>query len=370
MAVPKELIRAGFSANVVEPFGTGANGVMVVAEAPGQWEDEYGVPLHTSGDSGAVFNRALRRVGMNREQFVICNTVPARPPNNWLEKAPWEADAIAWGKELLQQAMVAYRPRTILALGAVATRVTTGLAGPKLGMGHLTGYVLPGMRECTYHVLGAPVVPCFHPAYIRRGKMSHLSVLMRCLRLACSHPKAQTPPVDSPPTGYIMHPTLEQVKYYLYRENIRPWLAYDIETFYSNSEEEAEEHTGEIKSIQFSWAPGEGIFIPWREPYLAEIRMALASENQKVGWNNWRFDDPVLRANGMAINGKVHDLMWAWHHLQPDLPRGLQFAAAMQGPTITNPTHVWSWPWKHLDAAAPEFYGIVDVDVLQWMLNY
>lgn len=52
--------------------------------------------------------------------------------------------------------------------------------------------------------------------------------------------------------------------------------------------------------------------------------------------------------------------MWAWHHLQPDLPRGLQFAAAQMG---------WPWPWKHLAVASPAFYGIVDVDVLQWMVS-
>lgn len=141
-------------------------------------------------------------------------------------------------------------------------------------------------------------------------------------------------------------------------------MAYDIETPYSTDEESAEEAEGEqpIRSIQFSLAPGTGIYLPWREPFVDVAKRILRLPNPKLSWNGWRFDDPVLKANGCEIAGERHDLMWAFHHTQPDLSdpgMGLQFAAGQMG---------WPWPWKHLDRANPQFYGIVDVDVLQWML--
>ena len=375
MQVPQELLRVGFSRNIIEPQGTGANRVLIVGEAPGEMEDDYGIPFHPAAQAGSVVERAIRRIGMNREQFAITNVVPSRPPNNWLEGAPYYVDAVAWGTPQLEAAIRSYQPRAIVALGSVALRALTGLAGPKLGISHLTGYLLPSL-------FGPPVVPCFHPSYIRRGKMSHSSILMRVLRQAVGAAQsgrvAVAPSPHDPPSGYLLRPSLTEAEDFFFQctaaDTLGGWLAYDIETHYSNSEESAEEADAqdgrEIKSIQFSLGPGQGIFFPWRDPYVDIARRLLGLGIKKAGWNNWRFDDPIIREHNIFINGEVHDLMWAWHHCQPDLPRGLQFAAAMQGPNITQPTHVWPYPWKHLDAANPEFYGIVDVDVLQWMLNY
>jgi len=305
-------------------------------------------------------------MGMSRDQFVLANTVPYRPPKNFLEGAKYEHEAVEGCRPLLEQTLERFRPGCVLTLGNIATRAMTGLAGDKLGVGSLTGFILPSRYD-------VPVVPCFHPSYLRRGKMSHFGVLMRSIRLAITVAREKRqpilPPVDDPPPGYILRPT-EEVAVAFQREvqrhatdNIeRRYLAYDIETPYSTSEDSAEEAEGAqtIKSIQFSLASGTGIFMPWRAPFLEIARWILGTRLPKLSWNGWRFDDPVIRSNGVTIGGELHDLMWAWHHLQPDLPRGLQFAAAQSG---------WPWPWKHLDHARPEFYGIVDVDVLHYLVG-
>ena len=341
----------------LRPEGSGSLGVLILGEAMGEHEANDGLPFRPYAPAGSVLERAIRRGGMSRDQFVVWNVVPTQPPKNWLESAPWEAEAIAWGMTFLDDIVARYKPRCILALGGVATRATTGLAGYKMGVSELTGFVLPSPR---YNI---PVVPCFHPAYLRRGAMSHFGVLLRCLRLATQVARESRQPTlpqpESPPAGYVLYPTQEQAEDF--EDSIAgDAIAYDIETPYSTTEDSAEEAEGEhtIKSIQFSLAPGSGIFLPWREPFIPIAKRILALPNPKLGWNIWRFDDPILKANGCEINGERHDLMWAWHHAQPDLPRGLQFAAGQQG---------WPWPWKHLDQASPQFYGIVDVDVLQWM---
>lgn len=357
-----ERLRAyGFSPNLIEPFGYGSNGVLILGEAPGEQEDSMGVPFVPFAPSGSILERAIRKLGSRREQFVVTNSVPYRPPKNWLDGAPWEVEAIESTRPILEDTLTRYRPRCIVCLGGVATRLISGLAGHNLGVSYLTGFVLPSLR---YNI---PCIPCFHPAYLRRGKMSHFGLLLRALRLAMQVAregrKLVTPPVDTPPPGYIMYPDEQTAKDFYERARQHPgYIAYDIETPYSTEEDGAEESEGVhvIRSIQFSLAPESGIFLPWKDPFIGVARAILALRNPKLGWNIWRFDDPILKANGCEIAGDRHDLMWAWHHNQPDIPRGLQFAASQSG---------WPWPWKHLDSANPRFYGIVDVDVLQWMVS-
>jgi hypothetical protein len=143
-------------------------------------------------------------------------------------------------------------------------------------------------------------------------------------------------------------------------------IAYDIETPRSgeSSETDSDELSeNEIKSAQFSVAPGTGIFLPWRGGYREMAKAVLALPNPKAGANIWRFDDPVLEANGCRLNGARHDLRWMFHHLQPDLKGALQFIASFY--CVGKPG--WA-PWKHQHDVLPEFYGIRDVDAVQEIL--
>lgn len=353
------LVSQGFSPNIVEPFGNNSLGIMIVGEAPGEQEDDSGQPFAPWAPAGSVLAAAIRRAGCRREQFVITNVVPARPPKNWLEGAPWEAEAISWGLEHLDEAVRVYKPRAIVALGSIASRVTTGLSGSKLGVSHLSGYAIPSPR---YSI---PVIPCFHPSFLRRGAMALLGVMVNALRKAKKVAAGQIicvePPVDSPPEGYILHPDPSVAESFLRDAKEAKYISFDIETPYSTDEESAEEVEEEhrIKSIQFSLAQSSGIFMPWRDDFIPIAKEILALPRPKLGWNIWHFDNPVLYEHSCKIAGEQHDLIWAWHHLQPDLPRGLQFAAGQLG---------WPYPWKHLSGSDQEFYGIVDVEVLQWMV--
>jgi uracil-DNA glycosylase family 4 len=358
----------------LRPEGTCANGVLILGEAMGDSEVEEGLPFRPAGASGSVLERAINRIGTTRAQYVLWNSVPCQPPHNKLAGTKFETAALEWGREYLEEMIDRFRPKVILALGGIPTRQTTGMVGKKMNITYLTGYVLPGLKP-SY----PPVVPCFHPAYLRRGKMSHLGVLMRCLRLAIQVAREGLqpilPPMLEPPPGYILYPTEAQATEFLYQATHQPkegYLAYDIETFYSaeEDEEDAEENPDAIRSIQFSLAQDSGIYLPWREPYIEIAKRILATPNNKAGHNVWRFDNPLLRANGCTINGENLDTLWAWHHLQPDLPRGLQFVAAMQGPRLHDPTHSWKFPWKHVSGVNPAYYGIVDVDVISWLLSY
>jgi len=341
--------------------GTSVNGVLILGEAMGEAElADRCLPFRPYAPAGSVLERAIRKLGLYREAFLLYNAIPTHPPGNNLA-GPWLSEAMAWGRWHLEQVVRKYQPKVILALGNVAFQVASGLAGEGYNIGLVEGYTFPA-RD-----LSAMVVPSFHPSFLRRGAMSHFGCLLRDIGLAVEAAKGSCEPTIAPPDPplYQSHPTWLDAENFLANAERNPNLpiAYDIETPYSKkaTEEEAEEETeSAILSIQFSLAPGSGIFFPWREPFIEVAKRLLALGNPKLGWNTWRFDDPRLRANGVDINGTNHDLMWAWHHLQPDLPRGLQFAAKFLG---------WRYPWKHLASARPEFYGITDVDCLQTIVG-
>jgi len=360
-----------------QPEGLGTNGVLVLGESLGDHEREDGLPFRPQAPAGSVLERAIRRSGFSREQFALWNVVPVQPPNNWLDGAPYEAAAITWGLTFLPEVLARFRPRVILALGNVALRAISTLGD----ISSTRGYPLPSRYDI-------PVIGSLHPSYLRRGKMSHLSVLMHDLRFAVALAAARQSdgvytanfwsPVlwrdvsydipsslrsiseISPEPGYICYPSEQEASDYLRECEVNPDLtiAYDIETPYGATKEidEDDDHTGnKILSIQFSVAPATGIFLPWRGAFIEVAKRILGLGNPKVGANCWRFDAPRLAANGARIGGTQHDLRWAWRFFQPDLPASLQF--------ITSFYHPAGGPWKQLAQVQPQWYGIRDVDM-------
>jgi uracil-DNA glycosylase family 4 len=75
------------------------------------------------------------------------------------------------------------------------------------------------------------------------------------------------------------------------------------------------------------------------------------------GAHNSNFDNPRLAAAGASVAGRNYDVMWAWKHLQPTLPRNLGFVA---------PFYNWSGePWKHTSDYEMERYSCQDALALQ-----
>ena len=366
------------AAGTQQVSGLGTSGVLLLGEAMGDEERIESRGFVERAQAGSVLERAIKRCGYRREQFIVWNVVPTQPPNNYLEGAPYEAAAIAWGLPYLADIVSRYKPRCILALGNVALKSITGLGGVM----EARGYPLPTPY-------GIPTIGSLHPAFLRRGAMSYLSVLMHDLRFAvalASHRDGPVefwspvlwrqvrydlpsplPPTNEPlvPSGYICYPQLDDALAFADDVDRDPTrlVAYDIETPWSpkageedsDAAEHIEQHGEAILSIQFSVAPESGIFMPWRPPFIDVARRILASRNPKVGANNWRFDDPRLAAAGCPVAGTRHDIRWAFKHLQPDLSASLQFVNSFYHPVS---------PWKHLANSHKSYYGIRDCDAL------
>lgn len=364
--------------------GTGSNGCLLVGEASGEMEARDQLPFRPYAPAGAVLERCLRRMGLDRKQFAVSNCVRCRPRRNFLENSPWEYAALRQCRPNLDSAIAQYRPKCIVALGGVALRELTGEAGESRGITHLAGYVMPlagEVRDGDKYVLrpqSIPVIADFHPSYLRRGKASYQGVfsriIQRALAIAAGRDRNYAWGIDpddsatwNTPAGklnYWTHPTTDQARSVLayLRDNPNIPFAADLETSESSSlDEDAREgfNDTEIRLVQFSYQPGTGIAMPWTDGFKQIAQDIFHLPNKMYGHNFANFDRKVLRAaslrEGWTYSPKtwVFDTMDMFHHWQPDLPANLQFACSFI-PAF--------FPWKHLASSNIEFYGVCDAD--------
>jgi DNA polymerase len=143
-------------------FGTGdpQADLVFVGEAPGQREDEQGLPF--VGPSGRLLEELLGEIDLTRDAVYIANVVKCRPPKN-RDPRPIEIDAC---KSYL---------RTQLRLIDPSVVVTLGNFSSKLLLGTETG--ITRLRGTAYEWWGRYLVPTFHPAAALRGRVQVLEDL-------------------------------------------------------------------------------------------------------------------------------------------------------------------------------------------------
>lgn len=97
-------------------FGTGNRSadLMFVGEAPGEREDETGVPF--VGAAGQLLDKYLVAVGLEREDVYIANILKCRPPRN-RDPLPEEGDACIG---FLREQVKLIRPKIIVCLGRIS----------------------------------------------------------------------------------------------------------------------------------------------------------------------------------------------------------------------------------------------------------
>jgi len=350
------------------PDGKGTLGVVLIGEGLGHEEAVDGLPFRPKAQAGSKLEDTFRRLGVKRDQFFIWNILGCQPPGNLLEDMWYANGAIEHCMKThfdrVVQGFHTPHIKTLVALGNTALRVLTGVSGDassKESISHLRGYVFPSKWGW--------VVPAYHPSYLRRGNPQLTPTLVEDLRKAVAI--AQGKYWDfrgnshwEKPT-YITTPSLDDAWSYYYRalENEKLVISYDIETSSSPEveEDEREEIAHEpIESIQFSLAAGEGIYLPYKDEYITIAHKMMLLPNRKIGWNNWFFDDPIMKNAGFKFGGGLPiDLMWMFKHWHPRLERALQKAASLFN---------FPFPWKHLYGTNMGLYGCADVDAPQRIL--
>ena len=138
--------------NVVFGAGSAAAEVLIVGEAPGQKEDELGIPF--VGRSGELLDKLLGEIDLRREDVYIANVVKCRPPQN-RDPRPDEINAC---KGYLKRQIELIDPKVVLTLGNFSM---------KLLLNTTTG--ITRMRGRAYEWWGRFLIPTFHPAAALRG---------------------------------------------------------------------------------------------------------------------------------------------------------------------------------------------------------
>jgi uracil-DNA glycosylase family 4 len=135
-------------------FGSGnpAANWMIIGEAPGQSEDQQGLPF--VGVAGQLLTEMLRAIGLAGEDVFITNILKCRPPNN---RDPHKDEVTACHSYLARQ-IEAIKPKIILAVGRIAAQ---NLLNSDKTIGQLRGQV--------HDLNGIPLVVVYHPAYLLRS---------------------------------------------------------------------------------------------------------------------------------------------------------------------------------------------------------
>ena len=100
--------------NLVFGVGNQNADLMFVGEAPGQAEDEQGIPF--VGAAGKLLDRYLYAVGIPRESVYIANILKCRPPHN-RDPLPEEEDACIGH---LREQVRLIQPKIIVCLGRIS----------------------------------------------------------------------------------------------------------------------------------------------------------------------------------------------------------------------------------------------------------
>ena len=246
----------GSGMGFIHPEGSTAIPLMLMGEGGGEKEEADGLPFRERAPAGSVLERVIKRAGFSRQQFVLWNAIGCRPPDNELEGASYETEAINHCRVHFNRVIERFRPKAILALGNVPLKTLTGMTGRMRTVTALRGYVLDS-EYC-------PVIPTYHPSYLQRGSrereretggrtaagvgkggMHLLGVMIRDLRLAVQIAQGRD-------TGHILHPefdntlqfqerpSLDDARSFLYRvrDSSQAYLGYDIEHPAAQDDEE------------------------------------------------------------------------------------------------------------------------------------
>jgi uracil-DNA glycosylase len=126
--------------------------LVFVGEGPGFEEDQTGQPF--VGAAGQLLTKIIAAMNLTREMVYICNIVKCRPPGN-RNPAP---DEISHCLPFIKRQLAAIRPRVICALGNVAARTLLDTDTP-----------ISRLRGQFHALMGIPVMPTYHPAYLLRN---------------------------------------------------------------------------------------------------------------------------------------------------------------------------------------------------------
>ena len=141
-------------------WGQGRKKILVVGEAPGQTEDERGIPF--CGQSGQFLKNHLRPLGIDLgTDCWVTNALICRPPGNKIE----DKNAVSYCRPNVVNAVTELSPERIVLLGNKAVESVMAWVAPGVDLdphAKWANHPVPSRR------LNAWVASCWHPSFVMR----------------------------------------------------------------------------------------------------------------------------------------------------------------------------------------------------------
>lgn len=126
--------------------------VLFIGEAPGEDEDEQGIPF--VGRAGQLLTKMIQAMGFSREDVFIANIIKCRPPSN---RTPSPEEMTACLPFLLRQIAI-LQPKVIVLLGGSAVKGLLKIEDK-----------ITRVRGVWTKFKGIDTMPTFHPSYLLRS---------------------------------------------------------------------------------------------------------------------------------------------------------------------------------------------------------
>lgn len=155
--------------------GKGRKKVLIIGEAPGENEDNKGIPF--CGEAGMLLMQMLANIGISmRTDCWITNALICRPHTENTNRTPTALE-VGYCRANLAKTLFALKPDVIIPLGKWAVTSLLPLVwkgkNESTEMGRWAGWTIPCER------LNAWVCPTYHPSYLKRTKSPGLELITR-----------------------------------------------------------------------------------------------------------------------------------------------------------------------------------------------
>jgi uracil-DNA glycosylase len=272
----------------MKPFGLGRKGILVIAEAPGEHEDEVGRPLVGKAGMRLESGLADRGIDMKRDCWRT-NAIICHPPKN---KTPNTTQILACQPNL-SRTIKQLNPRVILLLGSIAIEGFMRLIGmDEIGYSsnNWSGLVIPLQKFNCW------VIPTLHPSYLLRKQSPISDRMFDEAILKCSQVKGR-------PWRSI--PNYEDKVELVYNERqieaiLRDTISHsEITAFDYETNAAKPEYTGaDIKTCSLCVDGRKTFAFPLFDNIRADLKAFLRSPVKKVGQNikfEHRFSKKILK---------------------------------------------------------------------------
>lgn len=344
----------------IPPIGPLNAPLCFVGEAGGSDEAFRGEPF--VGAAGSVLSRLFNLLGWRREDQRIDNVCRCQPPDNWLDGAPWEKSATEHCSRVHLSQTLAEDHKVVVALGNTALRNLLGLQKNRgSNVANFHGVPVLDPRDQSGKKL---VVGTYHPSFLQRGANNLIGTVLWDLQQALKATTHGLPPathqlIVDPPIDWF-RAWVDMVVAARQQDPFAYPISSDIETpdkadGQDEGELSVEDRSFIILRVNVACHPDEGVTVPFEEPYISELKRLHQSPGPIYGWHYWGYDFDRCVASGLLYEQdfqKIYDVMWWWHKLQSDLPRGLGFVAPFYSQGVG--------AWKHLAQTEPGKYAAID----------